>query len=395
MRKTKFFIIIAALVLALTLFAACGGGNDEPEDDGPAPEIVTPGEPDPAPTPEPQDDPEDDPEDEPEEVALGPIARPAGVVYSFDTDAQFLAAPDGARGGFDDTIGPDAIYLQQAGGPTWNIFEGPDERNAIRLTDRENTWDSMDIQTPNFDWNLSANSYLLTVRGYIIGGGTAQLNGADSPHANFAQVETDGPFVITLILDAETVEGLGERQWVRVQTGGLESFEIHDVTVTLYIPRAENVVYSLSTDPLVQLLDVGTRGADTVLATSALVAAGDDPRREIVEGPYGNAILQVGRNYDWNAIDLALPNLNLDLANNTYRLTVIGHIAGGGQGRIGGADSPWSQFEAADTDGDGNFTVSVIIDAALAESAGERNWLRLQTNCVSDYTLFDIIVERQ
>lgn len=391
MRKSKILFLVLALVMALAVVVACGTPEAVVEEPL-AVELPEDGEE--VPVEEKLGCVCDDCEEEPIVVELVPFPRPAGLVYSFETDVHFQSAEVGTRGSYE-VLGGTAYFLQ-AGNPTWNIIEGPGGGNAIRISDRANDWDSMDIAIAEFDMDLENNDYLLTVRGYLPNGGIMWLRCADTFEIfSEYEVEGSGPYVITLVLDAELVDSLGSRKWIRAQESGLENFEIHDITVMLYIPRAEGVVYQLSADPFVQALEVGVRDADgdaTVLATPHFAQAGN-PTWTIVEGPYGNAIQNTNREANWNALDVVSPHFDWDIANNTYLLTVTGYLTGGGTAVIGGADAPWAHLVELDTDGD--FVISLEIDEEMLAAAGTREWFRIMSACMKDMIIYEITVVRQ
>ena len=178
------------------------------------------------------------------------------------------------------------------------------------------------------------------------------------------------------------------------------------------IPHPAGMVYSMATDGWLQHLAQGERNYMTIFGgenrqayagTPYIVNAGNQHSFLIVEAPDGsNAIRVSGRGYSWNSIDLRGADhdtgeavMDWDLANNTYLLTVTGNIEGDGDAHIGGSDSPWTTFVTAPTDADGNFEVSLVIDADIFEAAGERGWFRLNTTCTSPYTIYTITVARQ
>jgi len=393
MRKSKFLIMILALVMVLAIAVACGN------DDTPA---ATP-TPTPAATPEPEvDDPGVDTEvaveTEVEEVpAITPILRPAGLVYSLETDAWVQQADVGAVGASAVLSYPGNAYLTQAGSPTWNAVEGgANDTIAVRLTNRSENWYALDIQASDFDWDVANNEYLLTVRGNLQWGGTALIQGADSPWATLAEYETDddGDFVLSLVVNSEIMADAGSRGWLRVAANNTNNLTIYSITVTRYIPRAEGVVYSLSTDPFVQALADGVVGGGIVLATPNLSSAGS-PTYGIVEGPYGNAIRLTNRGENWYALDIITGTLDWNPEANNYLLTVTGHLQWGGNAIIGGADSPWASLSEVEADDEGYFTVSLPINADTLEEAGSRQWFRIQSNNTNQLTVNEITIARQ
>lgn len=394
MRKSKFLIMILALVMIFAIAAACNSADDPP--------AATP-TPTPAATPEP---PADDPpavdtevaeETEVEEVpAITPIIRPAGLVYSLATDAWVQQASVGDVGAGAVLSYPGTPYLAQAGAPTWNAVEGPNDTIAVRLTNRQENWHALDIQAVDFDWDIANNDYLITVRGHIQWGGNALLQGADSPWATLAEAEADddGYFVLSLVLNQEVMTDAGSRGWLRIASDNTNNLTVYEISVVRYIPRAEGVVYSLSTDPFVQALADGTVGGGIVLATPNLSSAGS-PTYGIVEGPYGNALRLSNRGENWYAVDIITPVLDWDPDNNNYMITVTGHLQWGGTAIIGGADSPWAALSEAEADDDGYFTVSLAVNADTLVDAGSRQWFRIQSNNTNQLTVNEITIARQ
>ncbi|MCL1844073.1 MAG: hypothetical protein FWF79_09690 [Defluviitaleaceae bacterium] len=152
------------------------------------------------------------------------------------------------------------------------------------------------------------------------------------------------------------------------------------------------VVYDMSLDSHIQGLDAGTVGGVMIFSGTQFIMTAGSPTYSIVEGPYGNAIRLTNREYDWNGIDFVTEDLGWNIAANSYLMTVTGHVGGGGVGRIGGADGPWTEFVTAPSDDDGNFVVSLVLDADLYAEAGSRNQFRIQTNCTFDLTIYNITV---
>ena len=393
MRKNKWIVMLLALILVFALVTSCTKKEEEPEvtpeptataDTG---TVTEPG------TTEPDTETPTD-VDEPGTPELVIIPRPAGVVYSLATDSHFQLSDVGAAGTVESVFG-DSPYIVEAGTPRCTVIEGPDGTKAIRIDRRDNNWFGIDLVTDAFDWDLANNEYLLTVRGSILGAGTAALGGGDSPYGTFAsaELEADEEFTLTLLLNEASVEALGERRQLRIHVhqDGV-NFTVTEITIVLQMPRPEGVLYSMSTDALIQSLEVGATGHEIVFATSSLSNAGE-PRYVIIEGPYGNAINIRNRDADWNAVDLCSDALDWDFANHTYTITVIGNVGQGTEFVMGGADSPWARFATEAADSDGNFTaVHVVASEADLEAAGERTWFRFMENGIEHYEIHDIIV---
>jgi hypothetical protein len=404
----KFLLLTAALIFVLAFAVACGSSDDDEAAATPSPTpTATPD----AVTPDPVDPVEPEEPEEPEEPAepeIEPIDRPAGLVYSFATDAWFQAAEVGYAGTIDNIFGA-SPYIEQAGGPQWSVIESPTGGQGVRLSGRQNHWDSMDIETTAFDWDPANNSYRITVMGSIDGAGLMRINGADGPYTVYDSVQLDdgGQFTLTALIDADAIAIMGSRQRIRVQTyPETVGINVYNIVVEEYHARADNVVWSLATDGLFQAVPMGTREADgssLTLSTQHLTQAGN-PTWTIVEGRYGNALENTNREANWNALDIIMPSFNLDFANNSYTLTVVGEIIGGGTGVIGGADGPHAHLAEVDTDGDGFFTATLpvahdgtnfgsYVDGDFT-SAGSRGWFRAMSIDAPDMIIHNITITR-
>jgi hypothetical protein len=346
--------------------------------------------------------------EEPAEPEIVPIDRPAGLVYSFATDAWFQAAEVGYAGTIDNIFGA-SPYIEQAGGPQWSVIAGAEGGQGVRLSGRQNHWDSMDIETSAFDWDPDNNSYRLTVWGSVDGPGLMRLNGADGPYTVYAsvQLEEAGPFTLTTLIDADAIAIMGSRQRIRVQTyPETVAINVYNIVVEEYHPRADNVVWSLATDGLFQAVPMGTRepdGSSVTLSSPHLTQAGN-PTWTIVEGRYGNALENTNRDYNWHALDVMLTTFNLDFENNSYTMTAVGEIIGGGTGVLGGADGPHAHLAEADTGGDGFFTATIelahdgtnygaMVDGEFT-SAGSRGRVRVMSLDAPDMIIHNITITR-
>ncbi|MDR0271882.1 MAG: hypothetical protein LBI27_01000 [Clostridiales bacterium] len=394
MRKTIF--IIAALVLALALITACGNGNTTNPTPAPPVADVTPVDPPVAP-----DEPvaPDAPvvPDEPEIVSV----FPAGMVYSLALDLHVQAAEVGLSG--DNTLVDGTPFIMQAGNPRWWTIDGPNGTVALQFTNRDEAYFTIDLVTTQFDWDLASNQYLLTVRGYVDAATRMVINGGDNPWEELAGVDSEqGDYVLTLLIDAEVIAASGSRSHLRIQTvdAGID-FTIEEITVVQYIERPANLVYSLSTDPLFQALEVGTMGDDgdahdVVLATPNLMSAGS-PRFIVTETADGHNGLEIrNRQHDYFAVDLVTDAIAWDFDNNNYVITVTGNVGEGGMFIIGGADSPWERFATVDPDDDKNFTVSHVLQSQddLAAAGSRRNF-RFMEEGQEHLVIYDIRVEIQ
>ncbi|MCL1988982.1 MAG: hypothetical protein FWG64_13580 [Firmicutes bacterium] len=410
MRKNKFVFVsvILMLTLSLALFAACG---DDAPADPPATEVVQEVEapaPEPEPEPEPEVEPEPEPEPEPEEDEPVLVEFPPGAVYSLFMDVNVQALDTGTMGASNVLATP---YLMEAGSPSFTIVEGLGGNNAIQLTNREENWHALDLSREHFDWDPANNEYLLTVRGNLPfgAGSTVIIGGPDSPWGWFANTEADenGDFIVSVVVSDETMSAMegGAGQFdrgFRIQTNDTQNMIIYSINLDRYIPRDENVIYSLSTDPLVQFLADGVFGAGNVLATPVLMQAGD-PSWSIVENPNGgNAIQLTNRGENWHALDINRQNIldfDMDTANNEYLLTVTGTIFFGGTAIVGGPDSPWGWFGNQEIGQDEDFEITVTLsDAAFEDTGSPEQFVRgfrIQTDNTNNLTVYDIVITRQ
>ncbi|MCL1885096.1 MAG: hypothetical protein FWF81_15235 [Defluviitaleaceae bacterium] len=394
----KSILLALALVMVILLMAACGNNDDEPEVTPPptlppATDAVVEVEP-PAPPPEIPDEPTEEPVPEP--VVF---ERPVGVLWSLSTDEYIQnLAPDTRN----DAVVEGSPFLYTAGDPVLALEEWSDGF-AISISGRNQNHYTLDIVTGAFNWDFANNTYMLTVNGTVEDEVTIVIGGADSPWDWLSYADVRGNFTVHHIIEGpECLEAAGSRQHFRVQTNCTSDFVIRDITLSLHsssqFPRAENVVYSLSTDPMIQLLEVGTfetRDYDIVLATPILSSAGD-PRYEIIAGPYGNGIEIRNRMANHYAVDLIAPAINWDFDNHTYTVNVRGNVTAEGQFIIGGADNPWDWLAYEYTDAEGNFDVTLLVDHQdVITSAGSRNWFRMQSNCTEHFTIHEIEIIRQ
>jgi hypothetical protein len=157
--------------------------------------------------------------------------------------------------------------------------------------------------------------------------------------------------------------------------------------------RAADVVYSLSTDPEFQNLEVGTRGdSDTVLVTPQLMGAGN-PTFRVVANPLGGVALQIdNREETWHAVDIVSSELGLDTSAYSYALTIRGNLSIRGNVTVGGGDSPYGTMFTQAADGD--FTLTGTITANTIESAGSRGHLRVGANNLGNLVIHEIEIKR-
>lgn len=397
----KYLLLTLALIFTMAFFAACA--CDEPDD--PTPPVIVE-------TPDPTPEPEVDEPDEPEVPEIEPIPVPPAVLWSLSTDMYIQALEVGAR---NDEVYDASPVVTDAGDPGLVIEEGP-AGNAITVRNRENNWYAIDVVTGEIDWDFANNTYIVVVHGVLSEAANFIIGGGDSPWEWLASGAFEGGavdyagnnFTVALILESEDcllAAGVGEddRTHLRLNTDCLVDFTINDIIISLHTssawPREDNVLYSLSTDPNVQLLNVGdfqTHGYDMVLATPNLTAAGD-PRLDIVEGPYGNALSVRNRENSWYGIDVVTDLLPLDFDANSYTITVRGTVENPrGEFIVQGADSPWEWLATEYIDEeDGSFEVSLVLASREdLEVAGNRQWIRMVPQFLETYTIYDIVITR-
>ncbi|MCL1878258.1 MAG: hypothetical protein FWF80_05325, partial [Defluviitaleaceae bacterium] len=344
---------------------------------------------------------------EPEVVELEPIPRPVGVVWSLSTDMYIQSLEVGAR---NDTVYEASPVVYSAGSPRLVIEEGPNG-NAISISERNANHYTIDIRTPAIDWDFANHTYMMVVRGVVGGEATVIIGGADNPwdwlaHGDFEGGSPDyygNNFIVAHMIESqECLDAAGSRQYFRIQTNCTIDFVINDIVIAKHtssaFPRADNVVYSLSTDPLVQLQDIGffeTQGYGMILATPYLTSAGS-PRYEIVEGPFGNAMQVRNRMAGHYAVDIVAPVIPWNFDENTYTLTVRGSIENPPSTFIiGGADNPWDWLSTQQVGDDGSFEVTFFINSqGDIDAAGSRRQIRLNSDNTEHFTLYDIVIER-
>jgi len=391
MRKYLVGALALLMVLALATFAACG--RDDEDDTPPATEAptVAPTEaPTEAPAPPPTEAPEEPEPYEPEAPEVELINFPAGIAYSMNLDTLFQQNGAGAWGTAIYDLTP---YLNNAGEPAIEIVPNPlhltddgAQYTAIHLANRERGWDAVDLDTNFINWDIENYAYLVTFRGYIPFGGTAQINGADSPHSGFASVETDGLFTLRHVFHPGEFD-LGERGWMRFTAASGPDLIIYDILVERYVPGMLDVVWSLETDAAFQALSVGAWGG-SIFSTPFLTAAGG-PDFEVVAGPYGNAISIENRGDSWNGFDIIASLFNLD----AFTVTVTGRMEPWGSDfQIGSGNGPWTTLTFETNPDDGTFTAVHSIDGNLIEDHGVRGRLRMQGTVDARIIIYSIVV---
>jgi len=170
------------------------------------------------------------------------IPTEENVVYQLSADPFVQFAPDGARNDF----ALESPNLMSAGSPTYTIVAGP-YGNAISVTNRDANYHAVDLiyiasgGANILGVDLENNTYLLTVRGNITGGGTFIIGGADSPWGWLANEATDGDFEVTFEMTYDSVYGIGDydgtgsggggRRNFRLAADGFDDFVIHEIIV--------------------------------------------------------------------------------------------------------------------------------------------------------------------
>jgi hypothetical protein len=183
--------------------------------------------------------------------------------------------------------------------------------------------------------------------------------------------------------DAEIVTNGYSSDTVTENTGNTEN-----TAVQAHV-RADDVVYSLLEDEEIQSLAIGTSGgSEEVLVTPFLVGAGD-PTFNITENPLGgNALKLTFREQTWHAVDIVTPEIGLNLSENSYKLTVRGNIARGGDVTVSDADTYATIFTHASAAG--NFVLTGILTEMSLANAGERGYLRLGVNNTGEMEIYEI-----
>jgi len=169
---------------------------------------------------------------------------------------------------------------------------------------------------------------------------------------------------------------------------------------SLYNPQ-HGLVWSLSRDDAVQMLAIGQvgTGEDLFAGTDFLQASGN-PAFSVVPSPFGGSALQVSsRNENRAALDIVSPFLHMDFANNAYQIIVLGSVAepDGTTVIISGADEPWNWFITGIPNQDGSFVLNGFfsqetLDASTGGWAQFENSIRIQTNNLTNYTIYEIVI---
>jgi hypothetical protein len=156
---------------------------------------------------------------------------------------------------------------------------------------------------------------------------------------------------------------------------------------------APSILYSFLIDPLMQNHPVGFTGFyQSVLASEFLTQAGN-PTWSIVENPLGGVALHMtNRTENWHALDIVANRFMWMPALSDYKITIIGKMSEQGTIRIGGADDPWASIFSTETAADGSFELSGVINAETYAMTGSRNWFRIQSECMSDITFYEILI---
>jgi hypothetical protein len=133
-------------------------------------------------------------------------------------------------------------HLLQAGSPTYTVVEGP-FGNAIQVTNRVNTWDSLDLPLAMHGfYDLENEEYELTVHGrnlseFPIWTAIAAMDGPWN-WLYFAEVAAGEEFTLNGIISAEILNQTdgGIEQFLqrgfRIQTPCLNSYSVDEVIIT-------------------------------------------------------------------------------------------------------------------------------------------------------------------
>ncbi|MCL1863282.1 MAG: serine/threonine protein kinase [Defluviitaleaceae bacterium] len=155
---------------------------------------------------------------------------PAVFLYSLAHDSHIQTLPHGTVGS--NEIFAESPFLTSAGSAMFSIVANPLGGNAINLTNRRSNYAAIDLVTPFLEWDFANNTYLLTVHGYLSGGGIAIIAGADHPWHFFTSEYTYGNFTLQVEITTDILAEAGARRQLRIQsvhdTGDLT---IHAISV--------------------------------------------------------------------------------------------------------------------------------------------------------------------
>jgi hypothetical protein len=203
----------------------------------------------------------------------------------------------------------------------------------------------------------------------------------------------------------------------RLSVAGLDGNDITDwspadrlLMVNGRPPLPGLVVYSLSRDFFFQALDVGTRGTTRYtmyvpgMGWNPFIMDAGSPTFEVLEGPYGNALLVTERSNTWCAIDITLmewDNPLLNFEESDYTIVVRGRNASENPITfvIGAMDSPWNWLTSVSVEPGEEFTLETVLSLEAFEAAGGadqflQRGFRLNTNCTNDYVIYEIEITR-
>ena len=132
-----------------------------------------------------------------------------------------------------DTIFDGSLILTDAGTPSYTIVSNPLGGNAIRVANRTENKNGIDIMIPNLNLNLSDGAFLLVIQGFINGGGGVLVSGGGYPWTTLDTVQTDGEFILQVEINTNTVQNMGSRQWLRICTerGNINDFTIYNIVI--------------------------------------------------------------------------------------------------------------------------------------------------------------------
>jgi len=320
-------------------------------------------------------------------------------IYSLQADEQVQELELG-------TIGGAVIatpFLNQSGDPTYTIVEHPVSGNSIEVSNRADTWHTIDLVRAPLNLELG-NLYTITVEGripdapedtqFIIGGSSSPWSwlANDAP-------DSDGNFEVTLNVNHTHLNDPQVESAFRFQTNNSATYIIDEIIVNYvgtdpdWSPAAD-FIYSLAADAEVQDLPLGTTGGE-VIATPYLNQSGDPVYTIVEHSVSGNSIEVSNRADTWHTIDLVRATLDLELGN-LYTITVEGRIPDAPEDTqfiIGGSSAPWNWLANEAPDSDGNFSVTLDVNHTHLEDPQVASAFRFQTNNSATYILDEIIVE--
>ena len=160
----------------------------------------------------------------------------------------------------------------------------------------------------------------------------------------------------------------------------------------------EEVIWSLSTDSVIQGLNTGDTHQPGFWDNTPFQGAGD-PLFTIVPHPVsGNSIQISDRSDDWDALDIRRVDIPI-VEGYEYEIQFLGRVLdapSSTQVILGGAESPFSWIGNSAPAADGSFSIVITSNHEhfWQTTGGIQNRFRFQTNNTADFIIDDIIVTR-